>query len=81
MELFIALASVIVAAATLFLANTARHRFDTYEGRLSKTEQNATSLTHGQLELSKDRETDKQAVSRLNGEVTAAFKDLGSRLD
>jgi hypothetical protein len=51
MELFLALATVIVATATLFLAYAARRGLDAYEGRLNKAEQNVAGLTSVQQEL------------------------------
>jgi hypothetical protein len=51
MELFVALAAVIVAAATLFLAYAARRRFAAYDARLNQTDRNVDSLTSEQREL------------------------------
>jgi hypothetical protein len=113
MELLLALAAVIVAAATLFLAYAARSRFNAQEGRLNKTEQHLAGLTSGQQELKSAaaegqtaaqdvqqvrkavqeladlRETERQnqandvtkTVGQLRAQVTAAFKDQGTRLD
>lgn len=61
MELFLALAAVIVAGATLFFAVMARRRFDTHENRLRRAEQNVTTLESGQQTLADAAQAAKAA--------------------
>src|SRR6202050_2773068 len=77
MELLVALAAVIVAAATLFLAYAAHRRFKAHEGRLDQTDENVASLTSGQQGLNAAAET--HATARDVTQVRKALQDLAER--
>ncbi len=76
MEL-LALAAVIVAAATLFLAYVAHRRFDAQEQRLNQTDMNVASLTSGQQGLKDAAGT--HATARDVTQVREAVQDLAER--
>lgn len=80
MELLVALAAVIVAAATLFLVYSvysAHRRLDAYEGRLNQTDQNVTTLVSGQRGLKAAAET--HATADDVRRVREAMQDLADR--
>jgi hypothetical protein len=79
MELFLALAAIIVAVATLFFASTARRRFDAHEARLGKAEQNVASLRSGQQELGHSGQATRQAEAWRIQQLGYALKKLDER--
>jgi hypothetical protein len=77
MELLVALAAVIVAAATLFLAYAARRRLDAYEGRLKRTNEKVDRLASGQRALEAAAQT--HATAHDVKQVRQAVQELAQR--
>lgn len=84
MELFLALAAVIVAGATLFFAVVAQRRFDVHETRIGEAEQNVTRLRDRQQAIADNAQAASQADALRFGElsesVEKATAELGARL-